>query len=51
MVLILQQRGLFREEYESDTLRGNLDVFVPVNQYTLESTGQTVKQYCFSNIM
>ena len=27
----LQRRGLFRTEYESDTLRGNLGLSVPVN--------------------
>ncbi|MFT4122458.1 MAG: NtaA/DmoA family FMN-dependent monooxygenase [Microbacteriaceae bacterium] len=31
---ILQRRGLFRTEYEADTLRGNLGLPVPVNRYT-----------------
>lgn len=29
----LQRRGLFRTEYESDTLRGNLGLSIPVNPY------------------
>ncbi|GGG60462.1 LLM class flavin-dependent oxidoreductase [Paenibacillus radicis (ex Gao et al. 2016)] len=33
VVPILQQRGLFRIDYESDTLRGNLGLKVPVNRY------------------
>ncbi|GAA3407341.1 LLM class flavin-dependent oxidoreductase [Paenibacillus hodogayensis] len=33
VVPILQQRGLFRQEYESDTLRGNLGLPVPLNRY------------------
>ncbi|NWK94632.1 LLM class flavin-dependent oxidoreductase [Sphingobium lactosutens] len=33
VVPILQQRGLFRTEYEADTLRGNLGLGVPVNRY------------------
>lgn len=37
VVPILQERGLFRTEYESDTLRGNLGVPVPANRYTLSS--------------
>jgi len=32
---ILRERGLFRSEYESDTLRGNLGLAVPPNRYTL----------------
>ena len=35
VVPILQKRGLFRTEYESDTLRGNLGLPVPENRYTL----------------
>lgn len=31
----LQRRGLFREEYESDTLRGNLGLSWPENRYSL----------------
>lgn len=33
VVPILQERGLYRTEYESDTLRGNLGLRVPVNRY------------------
>ncbi|WP_223066889.1 LLM class flavin-dependent oxidoreductase [Paenibacillus caui] len=33
VVPILQERGLFRTEYESDTLRGNLGLAVPENRY------------------
>lgn len=31
VVPILQERGLFRTEYEAETLRGNLDLPIPVN--------------------
>lgn len=31
---ILQARGLYRTEYESDTLRGNLGLTIPTNRYT-----------------
>ncbi len=31
---ILRERGLFRTEYESDTLRGNLGLPIPENRYT-----------------
>lgn len=34
VVPILRERGLFRTEYESDTLRGNLGLAVPENRYT-----------------
>lgn len=34
VVPILQERGLFRKEYESDTLRGNLGIPYPANRYT-----------------
>jgi len=34
VVPILQERGLFRTEYEYDTLRGNLGLRVPANRYT-----------------
>ena len=34
VVPILQTRGVFRREYESDTLRGNLGLPFPVNRYT-----------------
>ncbi|SEN76267.1 LLM class flavin-dependent oxidoreductase [Paenibacillus sp. OV219] len=33
VVPLLQQRGLFRTEYEADTLRGNLGLQIPVNRY------------------
>jgi len=33
VVPILQARGLFRREYESDTLRGNFGLPVPANRY------------------
>jgi FMN-dependent oxidoreductase (nitrilotriacetate monooxygenase family) len=36
VVPILQKRGVFRAEYESDTLRGNLGLPFPVNRYTAE---------------
>ncbi|MFF2908896.1 LLM class flavin-dependent oxidoreductase [Paenibacillus sp. NPDC057934] len=41
VVPILQERGLFRTEYESDTLRGNLGLQVPENRYvkTSETAG------------
>lgn len=35
VVPILQRRGLFRTEYESNTLRGNLGLPIPVNRHTL----------------
>ncbi|GGG77326.1 LLM class flavin-dependent oxidoreductase [Paenibacillus radicis (ex Gao et al. 2016)] len=34
VVPILQERGIYRTEYESDTLRGNLELPVPDNRYT-----------------
>ncbi|MCM3630466.1 LLM class flavin-dependent oxidoreductase [Paenibacillus glycanilyticus] len=34
VVPILQARGLFRTEYEGDTLRGNLGLPIPGNRYT-----------------
>ena len=33
VVPILQQRGLYRTDYEADTLRGNLGIDYPVNRY------------------
>jgi hypothetical protein len=33
VVPILQQRGLFRTEYTSTTLRGNYGLSEPVNRY------------------
>lgn len=34
VVPILQERGLYRTEYEGDTLRANLGIPVPANRYT-----------------
>jgi FMN-dependent oxidoreductase (nitrilotriacetate monooxygenase family) len=34
VIPILQQRGLFRTDYEADTLRGNLGLAIPSNRYT-----------------
>lgn len=36
VVPILQERGIYRTEYEADTLRGNLGIPIPENRYTLE---------------
>lgn len=36
VIPILQERGIYRTEYESDTLRGNLGLPIPVNRYTKE---------------
>ncbi|WP_380779982.1 LLM class flavin-dependent oxidoreductase [Sphingomonas sp. R86520] len=36
VVPILQERGLFRTDYESDTLRGNLGLSRPDNQYEID---------------
>ena len=33
VVPILQERGLFRTEYEDDTLRGHFGLNVPENRY------------------
>ncbi|WP_028552907.1 LLM class flavin-dependent oxidoreductase [Paenibacillus sp. UNC451MF] len=33
VVPILQERGIYRNEYEADTLRGNLGLNIPVNRY------------------
>ena len=39
----LQRRGLFRTEYESDTLRGNLGLETPANRYARQaSTSQNI---------
>ncbi len=35
---LLRERGLFRSEYEADTLRGNLGLPIPVNVHTLART-------------
>lgn len=37
VVPVLQKRGLFRTEYEHETLRENLGLEIPRNRYTLES--------------
>jgi FMN-dependent oxidoreductase (nitrilotriacetate monooxygenase family) len=42
VVPILQQRGLFREEYEAETLRGNLGLPITENRYTRQR--ETVTQ-------
>jgi FMN-dependent oxidoreductase (nitrilotriacetate monooxygenase family) len=39
VIPILQERGIFRREYESDTLRGNLGVQIPVNRYAAAKVG------------
>ncbi|WP_340014066.1 LLM class flavin-dependent oxidoreductase [Paenibacillus sp. FSL K6-1318] len=36
VVPVLQERGLFRTEYEHETLRENLGLEIPSNRYTLE---------------
>ncbi|MFD4576608.1 LLM class flavin-dependent oxidoreductase [Streptomyces sp. NPDC058417] len=36
VVPLLQKRGLFRTEYEADTLRGNLGLPIPANRHTRE---------------
>ncbi|MEK8128744.1 LLM class flavin-dependent oxidoreductase [Paenibacillus filicis] len=36
VVPILQERGIYRTEYESDTLRGNLGLPIPANRYAKE---------------
>ncbi|KQX48219.1 LLM class flavin-dependent oxidoreductase [Paenibacillus sp. Root444D2] len=36
VVPILQERGIYRTEYETDTLRGNLGIPIPANRYTKE---------------
>lgn len=40
VVPILQERGLYRTEYESDTLRGNLGLPIPENRYTAAAKAQ-----------
>lgn len=39
VVPILQQRGIYRTEYEHSTLRGNLGLKVPSNRYTIQPEG------------
>ena len=36
VVPLLQQRGIFRTDYEADTLRGNLGLKIPENRYSAE---------------
>jgi hypothetical protein len=38
---ILQERGIFRTEYEADTLRGNLGLPKPENRYTITARQET----------
>jgi hypothetical protein len=38
VVPILQKRGLFRTEYEAETLRGNLGIPYPENRYAKKVT-------------
>ncbi|RTE07862.1 LLM class flavin-dependent oxidoreductase [Paenibacillus whitsoniae] len=40
VVPILQERGLFRQEYEGDTLRDHLGFEFPVNRYTKQRLAQ-----------
>ncbi|MFC4599528.1 LLM class flavin-dependent oxidoreductase [Cohnella hongkongensis] len=40
VVPLLQERGIYRTEYESDTLRGNLGLKVPVNRYAAAKAGR-----------
>jgi FMN-dependent oxidoreductase (nitrilotriacetate monooxygenase family) len=37
VVPILQERGIYRTEYEAETLRGNLGIPIPANRYAKES--------------
>ena len=39
---VLPTRGVFRREYESDTLRGTLGLPFPVNRHTYERPLVTV---------
>ncbi|MFS0750678.1 LLM class flavin-dependent oxidoreductase [Oceanobacillus sp. 1P07AA] len=38
VIPILQQRGVFREEYSKDTLRGHLGLSIPTSRYTTLKT-------------
>ncbi|WP_276355099.1 LLM class flavin-dependent oxidoreductase [Cohnella caldifontis] len=40
VVPILQGKGIYRTEYESDTLRGNLGLPIPANRYALQRAGK-----------
>jgi hypothetical protein len=42
---ILQERGLFRTEYEADTLRGNLGLPKPANRYTVAARAETANMH------
>jgi len=44
VVPILQRRGLYRSEYESDTLRGNLGLPIPVNRYSAAAGSESAWQ-------
>jgi hypothetical protein len=35
VVPILQEKGIFRKEYEANTLRGNLGLPYPENRYSI----------------
>jgi FMN-dependent oxidoreductase (nitrilotriacetate monooxygenase family) len=37
LVPVLQERGVFRRDYDSDTLRGHLGLPIPVNRYAVTS--------------
>ncbi len=39
---LLQARGLFRRDYEHDTLRGHLGLPVPENRYALARAGSAI---------
>ncbi|GMK41435.1 monooxygenase [Paenibacillus sp. CCS19] len=39
VVPILQQRGIYRTEYEHNTLRGNLGLNIPVNRHSIRAVG------------
>jgi FMN-dependent oxidoreductase (nitrilotriacetate monooxygenase family) len=43
VVPILQERGVFRTEYEADTLRGNLGLPKPLNRYTAVASREASK--------
>ena len=43
---ILKERGLFRTEYEADTLRGNLGLPKPENQFAAAKTPAATTNTC-----
>jgi alkanesulfonate monooxygenase SsuD/methylene tetrahydromethanopterin reductase-like flavin-dependent oxidoreductase (luciferase family) len=45
VIPILQRRGIFRREYEADTLRGNLGLPFPVNRYRAEAASESSQQF------